>query len=30
MMTHIFSEQAMPKRLLAKWSGDALDGELQK
>jgi len=26
MMTHIFNEQAMPRRLLAKWSGDALDG----
>ena len=26
MMTHIFNEQAMPRRPLAKWSGDALDG----
>lgn len=26
MMTHIFNEQAMPRRLLAKRSGDALDG----
>lgn len=26
MMTHVFNEQAMPRRLLAKWSGDALDG----